>query len=304
MFMENIDAVRLHFSPASLWILNFCLGFIIFGVALELKIKHFRTVFSQPKIAAIALAAQLVVMPLITLFMVFLFKPMPSMALGMFLVAACPSGSVANFISLNAKANAALSVSLTASFTMLAPLITPAVFAFWGSLYPPAAELMRSIQINLFEMFFTVLLVLGIPLLAGLYISEKHNVIAEKISPVIKKISLAIFFVVILAALASNFEYFIKYIHLVAFLVFVHNSLGFGSGYLFARIFGLSEYDARTISIEAGIHNTGLGLMLIFSFFNGLGGMAIIAAWWGIWDMIAGLALSYYWSKRPPVLTN
>ncbi len=300
MLTESIDAVRLHFSPASLWFLNLCLGFIIFGVALELKLKHFRTVITQPKIAAIALVAQLILMPLLTLALIYLFRPMPSMALGMMLVAACPSGSVANFISLNAKANAALSVSLTATFTMLAPIITPAVFAFWGSLYPPTAELMRSIEINLMEMFLTVLIVLGIPLLFGLYLSERHSSFADRISPYIKKISLGIFIIVIIAALASNFEYFLKYIHLVALLVFIHNALGFGSGYWFAKLFGLKEYDARTISIETGIHNTGLGLILIFSFFDGLGGMAIMAAWWGIWDMIAGLTLSHYWSKRPP----
>ncbi|HRI26589.1 MAG TPA: bile acid:sodium symporter family protein [Chitinophagales bacterium] len=295
---EAIDAVRLHFSPQSLWLLNFCLGFIIFGVALELKLRHFRAVLSSPKTAAIALTAQLVVMPLITLALIYIARPMPSMALGMILVAACPSGSVANFMSLNAKANAALSVSLTAMLTLLAPIITPAVFTFYGSLYPPAAQLMRSISVNLVEMFVTVMLVLGIPLLLGIFISEKYSQLAERISPFIKKISLLIFFGVIVAALAANFQFFLQYIHLVAVLVFFHNGLGFLGGYTFAKTLGMSEYDARTISIETGVHNTGLGLMLIFTFFGGMGGMAILAAWWGIWDMIAGLAISHYWGKR------
>lgn len=297
---EVIDSVRLHFSPQSLWILNFCLGFIIFGVALELKLRHFRMVMSNPKTAAVALTAQLLLMPLITLGLIYLFRPMPSMALGMMLVVACPSGSVANFISLNSKANAALSVSLTATFTMLAPLITPAVFGFWGNLYPPAAQLMRTISVSLPQMFATVLLVLGIPLLLGLYVSEKHSQLAARIAPSVHKVSLFIFIVVIIAALVSNFQYFLAYIHMVALLVLLHNGLGFGGGYLFAKLLGLKEYDARTISIETGIHNTGLGLMLIFTFFGGLGGMAILAAWWGIWDMLAGLALSQYWAKRPP----
>lgn len=297
---EAIDNIRLHFSPESLWLLNFCLGFIIFGVALELKFQHFRQVMAQPKTAIIALAAQLLLMPLITLGLVYLLNPMPSMALGMMLVIACPSGSVANFISLKAKANAALSVSLTATFTMLAPIITPAVFGFWGNMYAPTAQLMRSISVDLPQMFKTVMLVLGIPLLLGLYLSEKHSEKATRIAPTIHKISLFIFVVVIIAALAANFAYFLTYIHLVALLVLLHNAMGFGGGYLLARTFGLPEYDARTISIETGIHNTGLGLMLIFTFFDGLGGMAILAAWWGIWDMLAGLALSQFWSKRAP----
>ena len=82
-----------------------------------------------------------------------------------------------------------------------------------------------------------------------------------------------------------------------------HNALGLSLGYFSARLLRASAYDARAISIEVGIQNSALGLVLIFSYFHGLGGMAIVAAWWGVWHLISGLALSSLWSRRP-VPTN
>ena len=103
-----------------------------------------------------------------------------------------------------------------------------------------------------------------------------------------------------MSAFSANFNYFLKYIHLILILVFIQNALAFLTGYLTAKSFKLSFKDAKTISIESGIHNSGLGLVLIFNpkLFNGLGGMAFIAAWWGIWHLIAGFALATYYKKK------
>ncbi|MEX2566550.1 MAG: hypothetical protein WD431_11450 [Cyclobacteriaceae bacterium] len=77
----------------------------------------------------------------------------------------------------------------------------------------------------------------------------------------------------------------------------MHNSLAYGGGYGLGQLFGLSLPDKKTITIETGIQNSGIALVLIFNFFDGLGGMAIIAGWWGIWDMISGLALAWGLSR-------
>ena len=81
-------------------------------------------------------------------------------------------------------------------------------------------------------------------------------------------------------------------------MVFIHNAIALIAGYQIGRLFKLSIPDRRSIAIETGIQNSGLGLILIFSFFEGLGGMAIVAAWWGIWHIISGLSLATFWSKN------
>ena len=104
----------------------------------------------------------------------------------------------------------------------------------------------------------------------------------------------------VISALAVNFEYFINYVHIVALIVLVHNGLALLGGYFSARMVGLPENDRRAVAIEVGIQNSGLGLILIFNFFDGLGGMAIIAAWWGIWHIISGMFLASFWALRAP----
>ena len=102
-----------------------------------------------------------------------------------------------------------------------------------------------------------------------------------------------------MVALTANFDNLVKYFMVMAYIVLIHNAVALFSGYVFGKSMGLAERDSRTISIETGIQNSGLGLILIFNFFDGLGGMAYIAALWGIWHLISGLLIALYWSRRP-----
>ena len=102
----------------------------------------------------------------------------------------------------------------------------------------------------------------------------------------------------IVIAFYDNYEIFIKYIHYVLILVIVHNLLALMTGFYFAKAMRLSYKNQKTLSIETGIQNSGLGLLLIFSFFNGLGGMMLLVAFWAIWDIFSGLLLATYWSKQ------
>jgi BASS family bile acid:Na+ symporter len=132
--LEALDHIRLNFSPESLHMLNIALAFIMFGVALEIKVEHFRKLVSDPKSAVIGFVSQFVALPFITFLLTLLFKDYlsPTMALGMILVAACPGGNISNFISSLARGNVALSVSLTAIATIGAVFLTPLNFAVWG----------------------------------------------------------------------------------------------------------------------------------------------------------------------------
>ncbi|MBO8157161.1 MAG: bile acid:sodium symporter family protein [Bacillaceae bacterium] len=296
----GIDQVQLNFSPATLMLMNILIGFILFGVALDLKPSDFKRVLVTPKPALIGLSAQFLLLPAFTYLLVILIQPLPSIALGMFLIAACPGGNLSNFLTYLGKGNAPLSITMSAISTALAIVMTPLNTMFWGSLYKPTHDLLRSFSISPVDLFVTIVILLGIPLALGMYINHRYPSWAKKANKWMKRISIVFFILFVLGALAANFNYFLEYVGMVVIAVFLHNLTAICLGYFSSRAFGLPEPDRRAISIEIGIQNSGLGMILIFNFFDGLGGMAIVAAWWSIWHIIAGLTLAGFWSKREP----
>ncbi len=293
---ESIDAIRLNLGEGGLMVMNISLAFIMFGVALELTIGDFRRLVKEPKSTLVGVFSQFVLLPAVTFLLVFLFEPHPSMALGMFMVAACPGGNISNFFSLLARGNAALSVSMTAIATLLAIVMTPFNFTLWASFYEPTHVILKDIHISLWEVFKIIGLILGIPLLLGMIVRHVKEAWAEKMSGWIKNFGIIFFAGFVLVAFSMNFDKFLNYVHLVIVLVFFHNAFALSGGYGLASTFNLPRQDRKSIAIETGIQNSGLGLLLIFNFFDGLGGMALVAAWWGIWHVVTGLAIGWYWS--------
>ncbi len=296
--MEALDLVRLNFSPESLTLLNITLGFIMFGVALDLTMEDFKRLVKMPKLIFIGLSSQLILLPLITFILVSIINPYPGFALGMFLIAACPGGNTSNFMSSMAKGNVALSVSLTAFVNIGALFFTPFIFTFWAGQYEPAAALLQTINLEPMDMVQAVVLILGLPILVGMTFANRYPKLTAKIRQPIKIGSILIFAAYILIAFILNFDFFLKYVKYVVLLVLAHNTIAFLTGYSWATLFGLKDADRRTITIETGIQNSGVALILIFAFFDGMGSMAMIAGWWGIWHLLAGMTISNYWSKR------
>lgn len=292
----TLDDLRLNFDQDAALLLNFIVGFIMFGVALELVPQDFKRIAQYPKSVLIGFISQFVLLPALTFLLVLVWQPLPSIALGMILVAACPGGNVSNFFSLQAGGNAALSVTLTAIATLMALVATPFNLQFWGSLYPPAVVLLQQVEMDFWEAVKAVFIVVGIPLALGLAIRQFFPAQTLRFYPYIRKLSILIFLFFIVAAFASNFQNFLQYIGLVFVLVLVHNALAIGSGFSLARLSRLPFRDQKTIAIETGIQNSGLGLLLIFTFFDGMSGMALVAAWWGIWHMVSGLIMARLWS--------
>ncbi len=315
--LQALDHIRLNFSPESLHALNLTLAFIMFGVALEIKVEHFKKLAYNPKSAFVGVFSQFLALPFITFVLAILLKDYitPTMALGMILVAACPGGNVSNFISSLAKANVALSVSLTAIATVAAVFMTPLNFSIWGKLYTgvlaraDAGELVRPLQIDTMQMFQTVFIILGIPLILGIFVNYKWPKTTQKMVKPIKRFSILAFIAIVVLAFVKNFDHFLTAIKFIFFIVLIHNALALLTGYLLARIFKRPFIDRKTISIETGIQNSGLALVLIFNpkIFPPeleLGGMAIIAAWWGIWHIVAGLFMAGVWTKFTYGLTS
>ena len=294
---SSLDDLRLNFNQDSLWVLNLCLALIMFGVALDLKVSDFKRLIDTPKASIVGLTSQFILLPFVTFLLVLVIEPQPSIALGMMLVAACPGGNISNFLTHLSKGNTALSVSLTAVGTVLAIVMTPFNLELWAGLYPPTALLLKEVQLDALDLFKAILLLAGLPLTVGMIFAHYMPVLAAKVSRGVKPMSILIFLAFVIIAFANNIDHFLNYIHLVLIIVFIHNAAALLTGYWAARLSGLSKEDQKTIAIETGIQNSGLGLLLIFSFFNGLGGMAIVAAWWGIWHIISGLIIATYWSR-------
>jgi len=270
----------------------------MFGVAIELKIDDFKLLLKNPKPVFTGLFSQFILLPSLTFLFILLIKPSGGIALGMMLVAACPGGNVSNFYSMLSKGNVALSVSITAFSSSLAVFLTPINFTFWARLYEPSSAMLQAVSIDGVNIGLTIGFVIVIPLIIGMIVNNRWPSFTKKYSTYIRKISILIFAAFVLAALSANFGYFLEYISIILLIVFLHNGLAFITGYSTAWLVNLEESDRRSITIETGIQNSGLALVLIFDFFNGIGSMAIIAAWWGIWHLIAGYAISFYWSKK------
>ena len=293
-----IDNIKINFDTEGLWILNIALAIIMFGVTLSIKIDDFKLLIKKPKILLVGVFSQFFLLPLLTFVAISIIKPHPSFALGMMMIAACPGGNVSNFFSKMAKGNAALSVSLTAFATVICLIMTPFNLQFYGGLYEPTNEILKTVELNPMELFKLILLILGIPIILGMLVNHFYEHIAKKIEIVLKPFSMIIFLALITIAFYENIEIFLDYIHLVAALVIFHNIAAFLIGFFSAKGFGLKKREQKTISIETGIQNGGLGLMLIFQFFDGLGGMALLAAFWGIWDIFSGMILGMYWGRK------
>jgi len=296
--ITDIDSIKINFSTDALWMLNIALAIIMFGVSLDIKIEDFKRLLNNPKIVLVGVVSQFILLPLLTYLAIKIIQPHPSFALGMMMVAACPGGNVSNFFSKMAKGNAALSVSLTAFATLICIFMTPFNLHLWGSLYEPTNNILKTVSLNPFELFKLVILILGVPLLLGMLVNHYNDKLATKINAFLRPFSVFFFVLLLCIALYENINIFKQHIHLVFFLVIFHNIFAFVIGYTTAKLTGLNKQDTKTITIETGIQNSGLGLLLIFSFFNGLGGMALLAAFWGVWDIFSGMALATYWGRK------
>ena len=149
-------------------------------------------------------------------------------------------------------------------------------------------------------MIQTIFLLIFIPLIVGMLSNHYLPTFTQKINKYVKALAMIIFVSFAVVAIYLKFDDLRNYVHYVFLIVLTHNALALLMGYYFARWNKLPKYSAKAISIETGIQNTGLGLILIFNFFDGLGGMAIIVAWWGIWHLISGFLLATYWGRKAP----
>lgn len=296
----NVEQVDIAFDPSSLVLINLIVALMMFGVSLDLRADDFRRVARAPKAPVIGMLAQFLALPALTCLACWALAIQPELALGMTLIAACPGGSFSNIMTWMARGNVALSVSMTAVSSIAASLLTPLNFALYAWLNPYTRPLLTQIELDPLNLLLLVLLVLGLPLLAGMWVGRRFPQLTLRVEKPLRLFALLVMLGFVALAFSRNLEQFARHFHLFFWLVVAHNALALSIGYLCARLSGLPSADRRALTLEVGIQNSALGLVIIFTFFPQASGMLLIAAFWGCWHLVSGLSLAWLWSHRPP----
>lgn len=310
--LEHLDDLKVTMGGGvGSHLLNVALGLVMFGVALGIKPSNFVNIIKNPKSIITGIVCQIILLPALTFLLVVacgnLLSPM--VALGMILVASCPGGNVSNFITSLSRGNSELSVSLTAFNTAACIFTTPINFAFWGKMYLSYAGkhdiVLPNLEIPFWEIFQSIVIIMGIPLVLGMLCAQYYPRIAAKLNKPLQRLSIVVFIAMVAIIFTSNFNTFLKCITSIFLVVLVHNLLALGIGFGTSTALKLPYKDRRTLTIETGIQNSGLGLVLLMNphifdptKWENNGGMVVITAWWGVWHIISGFTLAYLWKIR------
>lgn len=310
--LESLSSVTINFGEGGMMIVNIILAFVMFGVALGIKPQTFKDVFRNPKSVIVGLLMQWIGLPAVTFIVCLILNPVitPMVALGMILVACCPGGNISNFISSLSKGNIELSVSMTAVSTAFAPIITPLNFFVWGNLYSQIVSIRAQIptlHIPFMPMLEQILLLLGVPIVLGLVFAKYFPNATKKITKPAQIISILLFIGMVIVSFSQNFQIIVDNIFYIFFIVLLHNACALGTGYLGGTLAKLPQRDRRSLTVEVGIQNSGLGLILLFNpaifppevWHSHYGGMLLITAWWGIWHIVSGLTVAYLFRRKP-----
>jgi len=289
-----------QFDSSQLVMLNAVIALMIFGATLDLRVADLRRVIERPAGIFAGLSAQAVLTPAATCLFTWVFRVDPALSLGMMLVAACPSGALSNVLTWRARGNVALSVGLTTVSSLAAIFLTPFNFALYGWLNPRTRALLTDVELPVAGIIIQVALVLALPMMLGMLVGSRAPRVATRLERPLRTLSLFILIAFIAGAFYENRALFVTRFGDFFWLVVLQNAMALAIGLGVARLARLNDADRRAVTIEVGIHNSGLGLAIIVTFFPAAGAMMLITAFWGVWHLVSGLALSGWWGRRVP----
>ncbi|MBQ8366616.1 MAG: bile acid:sodium symporter family protein [Alistipes sp.] len=306
--LASLDALVIDLGAREMFLVNIILAIVMFGVALGIKMQTFKDVFRSPKSVITGVLLQWIALPAVTCLLAIVLNPFitPMVAIGMILVASCPGGNISNFMSSLSKGNVELSVSMTAITTVFAPIVTPLNFWFWGTLYSRYATLHNDIptlEIPFIDMLYQILLILGVPIILGMIFSHYQPKAAEKIMKPLQMLSIILFLGMVVVSLRQVLAALDPSVYwsILVILTFVilHNATALSTGFFGATLMHVPTIDRRSLTIEVGIQNSGLGLTLLFNpaifppeVWSHNGGMVLITALWGVWHIVSGLIVA------------
>jgi bile acid:Na+ symporter, BASS family len=263
---------------------------IMFGMGTTMTANDFMNVVKMPKAVIIGIVCQFSIMPFMGFAIANAFNFEPEIAAGIILIGCSPSGLASNVMAYIAKANVALSITITSIATLLAPILTPFLMKMLGGQF---------IEVNFVEMFIDIIKIVILPVALGFlinyFLKEQANWL-QKILPLISMAGIALIIVVITA---SGQEKLSKQGFALVFATLTHNCCGYLLGFWGAKLFKLPEQDCRTVAIEVGLQNAGLASALAVGM-KKEGTVGISAALFGPIMNITGSLLASFWSKRIP----
>lgn len=286
-------------SPATfVWLkayIPWMLGIIMFGMGMTMTVADFKSVLQSPKAVLIGVFAQFVVMPSLAFLLCHLFQLPAEIAIGVLLVGCCPGGTASNVITYMAKGNTALSVACTSVSTLLAPILTPAIFYLLASQW---------LEINALSMLVSILQIVLFPILLGLIVRAIFKAKINAYIQVMPLVSVVAIVAIVAAIIAGSKAQILESGLMILGIVALHNGLGYLLGYWASRIFKLQEIDCRAVSIEVGMQNSGLGVALAATHFAASPITAVPSAIFSLWHNISGPALATYWAAKQPSETD
>lgn len=277
------------FAWIDTWVINPTLGVIMFGMGLTLSPHDFRMVMSRPKDIIIGCLAQFTVMPLLALALTWAFSLPKELALGVILVGCCPGGTASNVITFLAKGDLALSVGMTATSTLLAPVLTPLlVWLMAGTM----------VDVDTVGMLLSIVYVVIAPIVIGLLCQRFLPKITQAIVPYLPALSSIAITLVVCIVVSHNASRLLVGGMIVVLVVVLHNICGLGLGYLIGRLLGLAEAKKKALSIEVGMQNSGLATSLATLHFAAYPLAAIPGAVFSVWHNISGAIAAYFYRKH------
>lgn len=267
---------------------NTCLGVIMFGMGMTLRLEDFKLVLTRPKDVLSGSLTQFTVMPLVAFFISKALNLPTELAVGLILVGCCPGGASSNVMAYMAKGDVALSVTLTSISTLLAPFLTPVLTLALGG---------QSIEVSLSAMFVSILQVVLVPIVLGLVCNKLFNNIVDECTKLIPLLSTVCLVLIIGSIVGKNVESLLSSGALILLAVVIHNSIGYFIGYFVAKKIGLEEQKRRTMAIEVGLQNGGLATSLSMTHFSPM--TAIPGVISSTYHAVSGAVLANYWANKP-----
>ena len=278
--------VPASFAWIDTWLINPMLGVIMFGMGLALSPKDFRIVLSRPKDILIGCLAQFTVMPLLAFVLTWAFSLPKELALGVILVGCCPGGTASNVITYLAKGDLALSVGMTATSTLLAPVLTPLlVWLMAGTM----------VEVDTLGMLLSIVYVVIAPIVCGLLCQHFLPKLTQRVTPYLPAFSSIAIAIVVGIIVSHNADRLLLGGLVVIFVVIAHNLLGLLTGFLIGRVLRLPNPKCVAVSIEVGMQNSGLASSLAVLHFAAYPLATIPGAVFSVWHNISGaLAAKFY----------
>lgn len=294
MDVNALDQLQIMLDPIGQAGVALALMLMMFSIALGLTVGDFRMLADRPSVFLAGVATQIVGLPLLTYFIISIVSVPPSIALGMIVVACCPGGVSSNLLTFLARGNVAFSVSLTATSSVFAAVLTPTSILIWSRCYRPTSDLLDSLDVDPLSFVVQTMLLLGVPLLVGMIIAARAPDVAARLRRLTGPTGALVLAGVVVYGVVYFYSILVFALPTLFAVAALHNAAAFALGGSVGWLLGVDRDLRRALMFEVGIQNSGLALVILVSQLQGLGGAAAIAAAWGVWHLIAGSIIVVY----------